>query len=185
MWRIAFILIVFGLMSPPLRGIAYIDGETSANLIPYINRVETLVINEGQGGKVNGMAQALLMLDFSKTKVVINGYCFSSCTLLLSSPNTFITKNAKFYVHSSYNASCIRGEWRYFLGQDTNALMLKLFDQNTATWIVKNRAFYSVDLVMIPNDVIMQDYGSKVIDSDYETLNRSYEPVYKMGKKCH
>ena len=184
MWRFALILFLFGFMQGPVSDTITIDGTTSRNLLRYVGNANTIVINEGTGGAVNGIYEVLAKLQSNDTQVVINGPCFSACTLLLASPKVTFTENASFYVHSSYDLACKDHLLYFSMSPSTNGEMLLLYLDNTAYWIVENRSFESLDLVMIPKGVIMSDYAFKFRFSEYAPKGVFYETRIKLGRHC-
>lgn len=138
--------------------------RTDQFIMKVFNKTDSIIIRTGRGGELNGMLETLTYLDENPTKtIIIDGPCFSACTLLLSKPNNVVfTERAKFYFHSAH--------FRYpdgsiVLSPEGNKRMLGVFNDGTKSWINRHNAFASDKFVMMPNSVARSFYPKMFVRS--------------------
>ncbi len=69
-----------------------------------------IVITYDEGGVVNNYANYYHQLYVGHRRVVIDGYCGSSCTLALALPNTCVTARARLGFHQAYENTIFGGK---------------------------------------------------------------------------
>jgi len=142
-----------------------LDGPTDDNLMSLLHRYDTIVIKFGGGGKVYGMFDTL---DYLKTRphktIIIDGGCYSACTMLLTSPNVLLTQNARIFFHSATSTVCEDGKNVTRLGHKANKDMLGKFNPMQRAWIKLHKAYASTNFTEMPKKLVRQLYKSKFID---------------------
>ena len=127
------------------------DNPTDQFMMTIFEQTNAIIIRDGRGGDLNGMLRTLAYLDENPNKtIVIDGPCYSACTLLLSRPqNVVFTENADFYFHSA--ALYYESTNTYVLSAPGNAKMFALFSEDVQDWILDNQAFASRRFVEMTN----------------------------------
>lgn len=163
-------------------------GPTDGNLVEILEENPIVVIQVGLGGNVVGMTETLVYLDEHPEKtIVIDGECFSACTMLLSAQNTLITKNARLFYHSSSSTVCIMGVSQEVISQDVNMFMLSTYEPNIQRWILRTKAFDTTLFTEMPKSLVQSYYGYKLIEADYlpkqtRTAIRDNDPNWDMNE---
>jgi hypothetical protein len=134
------------------------EQHTDQFLIRLFGTTDAILIRGGAGGDVDGMIRTLDYLDKHPEKlVVIDGPCYSACTMLLARPkNVVFTENASFLFHSA------RVEWRnsegevirWELSYAGNEKMLDQFPIQIQEWIVQRDAFASREFTEMTNNEV-------------------------------
>ena len=126
-----------------------IVGRTDSNIkeIFTVTDIGTIEVRYGKGGYISFMESSI---DYLKAnphkKVVVNGNCYSACTMLLSKDldNVCFTRNAKFYFHSAYIVT-ENGDGTKQKAPDGNLAMMKQFSEPLKEYLVSHNALDSVD----------------------------------------
>lgn len=141
---------------------------TDEFLLKVFKDTNSIIINEGTGGHLDGMIYTLYYLDQNPDKtIVIDGPCASACTLLLTRPNNVVfTENAEFGFHSASVRETINGNVREFMSERGNTKMLRLFPKAVRAWIIKNRAFESLDLTYMDYQTARKFFPTMYVSSD-------------------
>lgn len=158
-------------------------GGTDGNLIGMLEETDAVVIQLGLGGRVNGMLDTLEYLRrHPKKTIVIDGECYSACTMLLSAPNNvLLTDNARMFFHSGTETTCVDGLKETRLSPSANAKMLALFGPAQRAWIHNTNAFGSTDFTEMPKALVHFVYSDMMIssqgmpdriDQDFQTTER-------------
>lgn len=142
-----------------------LSGTTDSNLIPYLLRADTMVITQGNGGLVYGMFETINFLkSHPKKRVIIDGPCFSACTLLLNAPqNVRITQNTRMFFHSAVHDECVDGLIQKRIAPQANTDMWKSFETLTRKWITESKAFTRTSFTEMPVDFLQQRYAQILI----------------------
>lgn len=145
------------------------DQKTDQHLISLFRDADGVIIRSGSGGEVDGMIETLKFLDAHPEKfIVVDGPCFSACTLLLSRPKSVVfTERATFHFHSA------RIEWRdkegnlvkWELSWDGNEKMMDVFPEQIQMWIYENDAFYSREFTSMDNATVRSLLPSMFMNS--------------------
>lgn len=144
---------------------ASLNGPTDGNLIQLLERFDTIVIKFGGGGLVYGMMDTLRYLkDRPEKTIVIDGGCYSACTLLLESPNVLLTTNARMHFHSATAYKCEGGKTVGIPGVKANFDMLKSFRMVTQHWIMRSQAYGSTAFTEMPVKMVRKIYKTKYVD---------------------
>lgn len=143
-----------------------LSGPTDKNISEYLKVHNFIVIKIGTGGRVYGMIDTLKFLRSNPTKfILIDGPCYSACTLLLSSKhNVIITKRARFFFHSATNNICENKKTVQTISIRANRDMLALFRSQHRKWIRENQAFGSTEFVEMPKQLVEQIYSDMMLD---------------------
>lgn len=150
--------------------------NTDQFLYTVFQTTDTLYIREGRGGDLQGMLRTLRWLRQHPNKlIVIDGPCFSACTLLLSLQNNVTyTERARFFFHSASTAIMMPdGELRdQKLSPSGNEQMLEVLPEEIAEWILEVGAFDSLKFTEMP------------IRSVYEVIPHMYSHSSKLPKRA-
>jgi hypothetical protein len=139
-----------------------VSGTTDSNLRDYLQQNDAIVIKHGNGGVVLGMMITLNYMRDNPTKtVVVDGPCYSACTMLLTVPNTLWTRNARFYFHSTVRNFCTDGVYRTEINEQTNAQVLQMFPRDIQNWIISSKAFQSTNFVLMPDDLLRRTFKGR------------------------
>lgn len=165
------VAVYYGRWSPAQRNfvqsahVVELSGTTSGNLIPLLENTDTLVIKLGAGGQIQGMIDTLLYLRGHPEKtVVIDGPCFSACTMLLSAKdNVLLTADARLFFHSSYSMRCEDGIVAKTLSPKMNDIMLRGFIPEQQEWIKQTKAFGSTEFTELNTGLIRRWYWRNFI----------------------
>lgn len=165
----------FGRYGPAQRNfiqskvVATVIGRTDDSLLPLLMKHESIIIQFGSGGDVDGMIEVVQYLRLNPNKtVVIDGECYSACTMLLGAPdNILFTYNARLFFHSGYTRLCVDGLMKNLLSPAANRKMLMLFDQDTRNWILQSGAFTSTNFTELPKAIIRDKYWKQWMSLDY------------------
>jgi len=159
-------------------------GPTDGNLIGFLKQTDALIIQFGGGGNLGGMKDTLAYLKANPEKVVlIDGPCFSACTLLLEAKNTLWTNDAKFYFHSATAHWCADGKEQSGMSTSANEAMLDIFRPHTQVWIIESGAFESLEFTKMPEVLVERIYGSKRLDSRYAAPKMDEKKAKKVVQK--
>ncbi|MNK60498.1 hypothetical protein D3C87_796320 [compost metagenome] len=167
-------------------------GPTDNNLIELLDDSDAVVIQLGLGGRVNGMLDTLQYLRNHPSKtIVIDGECYSACTMLLSAPdNVLLTDNARMFFHSGTETVCDDGLEVQRLSPSANQKMLKLFSATQRAWIINTNAYSSVRFTEMPRGLVYVLYRDMWISTDempkrMDTgIDTSEEPKPKRPEPC-
>lgn len=143
-------------------------GGTDDNLIEMLEQTDSVVIQLGLGGKVNGMLATLDYLSQHSDKtIVIDGECYSACTMLLSaSENVLLTDNARMFFHSGTETVCVDGLKETRLSPSANAKMLAIFGPAQRAWIFNTNAYSSTEFTEMPRALVRFVYSDMMISSE-------------------
>lgn len=146
---------------------SFTTGQSDHSLIPIIMESDITVIKEGTGGSLQGMSETLITLLLNKDRmVIIDGPCYSACTLLLSMPNTMFTKNASFFYHSVGTDVCIRGELTRKMSYTGNKRFFNMLMPKQQDWVARNHALASFDFTEMTFEEAAKLYPARVIDAN-------------------
>ena len=150
-------------------------GRTDGNLLPYLLDYDSIVIQLGTGGNVKSMIEVIQFLRSNPEKtVVINGECYSACTMLLGAPdNVLLTNNARLFFHSSSAMECVNGGPYRRLSTNGNRNMMLLFNTEQREWLLTSAAYDSSRFVEMPSALIRQIYWKQWMNTDYIPPNDS------------
>lgn len=140
---------------PIIELIPVIYGETDYNLVQIFEatRANKMIIEQGNGGEVAGMFATLKYLEaHPEKKIIIDGFCASACTMLLSKrlKNVCFTKQAEFYFHSVYTQNEKTG--KKTMDPASNKVMYEEFDTPLQFFITASHAYGSLKLTKMDVD---------------------------------
>lgn len=162
------------------------SGKTDAGLFDLLNITDILVIKNGLGGNVDGMSDVVDYLNANPQKtVIIDGDCYSACTLLASVPTTTLTGKATLHFHSASRNQCVEGELRSSMSLMANLFMMVMFDSRVQDWINESKALSSVEFTKMPDDKMRELFANQYVDSWQNVGTRmSIHMTYAMGNPC-
>lgn len=151
-----------------LNSYAVVMGTTDANIKTLLQTSDAVVIRFGIGGEVEKMIDTIYYLRRTPEKiVVIDGPCYSACTMLLGAPhNVLISERAEFFFHSSYVAKCT--EKRVIAKQQSrtgNRAMWVLFNEPQRKWIETSGAFKSLEFTKMDNKIVRNLYRANLVST--------------------
>ena len=163
-------------------------GRTDNNLIGLLKQSDYLVIQQGNGGIVQGMMETIQYLkEHPEKSVVINGNCYSACTMLLSAKNVYLTENANFYFHSAANITCETNHKISIVpNMFYNIVMIGVFDTSIQKWIMSSKAFGKLTFTKLPDDYLYP-FASNFIDASLFPKNENLAPLdahLPIGQTC-
>lgn len=140
---------------------------TDGYLIRVLEKTDSVIIENGTGGVLDGIFQTLAYLDEHPEKtVIVNGPCASACTLLLTKPqNVVFTENARFRFHSAFYRRVENGKRVIRLAPDSNDRMLAAFDDGVRDFIINTNAFASVRLTEMDNAIARNLHPEMFVES--------------------
>lgn len=126
--------------------------HTDQFLMELFRQTDAIYITDGRGGELDGMLETLDYLDQNPEKlVVIDGDCYSACTLLLAKPrNVIFTDNASFFFHSASVRYCVDGNVKTTLSAPGNEKMRAALPPKVTAWVDANKAFDSTEFTEMP-----------------------------------
>lgn len=135
--------------------VAVVDRHNSTDgfLLNLFESFDSIIIRFGKGGNLDGMIKVLMFLQENPEKtVVIDGPCYSACTLLLAAPeNVVFTENASFYFHSSFLYDAKRPDKEPKMYPFGNEIMLKVLPTNVNLWTQLTGAFNKIEFTRMEN----------------------------------
>lgn len=160
-WRLLLILLL--LVKSSYDEPVIVSGRTDDTLYFYNNLTNYIIISTGTGGNLDGMVE--FRNAYPEFNIIIDGDCYSACTLLLGMKNVYYTENASFYFHSSYNLTCgLFFSKTVGLSQKGNMTMMEVFDIPIRKWIRKSKAYESLSFTKLPNE-LLDGYKASFIPS--------------------
>jgi len=167
------------------NSIALIESSqrTDQFLKEVFKQTNVMFIVDGRGGELDGMLDTLEYLDSHPEKlVVIDGACYSACTLLLSRPrNVVFTENATFLFHSASSSVCRDRKIQTSLSEDGNKKMRKVLPKPVVRWVEKRKAFSSTKFTRMEAHEAMQMLPNMFVHSeDLPMLERTGETLSTM-----
>lgn len=156
---------------------SFINGQqTDQFLYKVFQETDTIYIRNGIGGDLQGMLRTLRWMRQHPDKlIVIDGPCYSACTLLLSLPNNVTyTERARFFFHSASIATLMpNGELRdQVISESGNIQMLEVLPKEISDWVLEVGAFESLEFTEMP------------IRSVYEVLPALFSHSNKLPKRA-
>lgn len=140
-----------------------VSGKTDDTLYFYNNLTNYIIISTGTGGNLDGMIE--FRNAYPEFNIIIDGDCYSACTLLLGMKNVYYTENASFYFHSSYNLTCgFMFSKTVGLSLKGNSSMMEIFNPSIRQWIQKSKAYESLSFTRLPNE-LLEGYKSSFLPS--------------------
>lgn len=151
-----------------LERYAVVMGNTDGNIKTILQKSDAVVIQFGAGGVVEEMLGTLYFLRQNPDKiVVIDGPCYSACTMLLGAPqNVLITERAEFYFHSSYVAVCTeQGVIAKKQSKTGNRAMWTVFNGPQREWIKSSGAFKSLEFTKMDTELVRNLYRANLVST--------------------
>lgn len=135
------------------------SGDTDNHMLPALRHSEVVVIHEGEGGMIDEHLTILDDIVEQHRKIIIDGKCYSACTLFLWLPpeNVCWTKHAKFYFHSASDGKDNIDE----SSRKWDAWMLDRYAAPVAAWIGRVDAYRTTNFTQLPRDILEAAYGNK------------------------
>jgi hypothetical protein len=148
---------------------------TDDALIPLFDNTNLVIIKLGPGGRISndkgengGVFDTIKFLKTHPEKrIIIDGKCYSACTLLLTSENVYFTKNAEFYFHS---ASLSVWDGKQYVSSEPsvtgNKRMMEAFSMEVKIWLHAKKAFKSFEFVKMDNETAQRFFKNQFYVSD-------------------
>ena len=149
----------------------FADNDTDETLKLAFQYSDLIVIKFGAGGVLKGMINTLNYLkQHPEKKIIIDGPCYSACTLLLSSPNVKFTSKTDFYFHAAYK----KHDGKIFIDVESTKAYLDLMPFSIQVWISRNKAVESTKFKKFDFKLMKHYFPDMIISSEEIPVFKEY-----------